>query len=131
MAIKPLEKKIDRAGIATKIALLVLLIGVGFVLGRVSPNKKSVEARPEVLSIESENIPDVSPKEIADNLIGKSKETVGDVLGTATDLVGEIASNSASAVSDFIIDKTTAPFIDQINKLPPDQREQIKKNICE
>jgi hypothetical protein len=130
MAIKPIEK-IDHAGIMTKIALLGLLIGVGFLLGRITPRKTFSETKPEVLSEESVRLPEVNPSTIAQNLVEKSKDVVGEVLGTATDVVGDIASNSATAVSEFIIDKTTAPFIDQINKLPPDQREQIKKNICE
>lgn len=132
MAIKPIEKKVDHAGIATKIGLLVALIGTGFILGRMAPARKPVERDvAEVLSEQTEIIPSINPDEIGENLVNKSKDMVGDVLGTATELISTVASNSANTVSNFIIDKTTAPFIDQINKLPEDQREQIKKNICE
>lgn len=114
-----------------KIGVLAFLIGVGYLLTKVSVNKKDIVDRAEVLSVESEKIVKENTQNLTVSLVDKSKDVVGDVLGQATDLVEEVASRSADTVSDFIFDKATEPLIDQIKKLSPDQQEEIKKNICQ
>jgi hypothetical protein len=61
----------------------------------------------------------------------KSASSSGSVLGTATQVVQQIVQKPASAVSDFVIDKTVSGVISQIDKLPKPQQEEIKKKICE
>jgi HEAT repeat protein len=129
MAIKPIEKA-NHPTMLMKIGVLVFLIGVGYLLSKVSVNKKNIATRAEVLSVESERIVKENTQNLAVSLMDKSKDVIGDVLGEATDLVEEVASRSADTVSDFIFDKATDPLIDQIKKLPPNQQEEIKKNIC-
>ncbi|GEM_PF-3399828 len=130
MAIKPIEKA-NHPTMLMKIGVLAFLIGVGYLLTKVSVNKKDIVDRAEVLSVESEKIVKENTQNLTVSLVDKSKDVVGDVLGQATDLVEEAASRSADTVSDFIFDKATEPLIDQIKKLSPDQQEEIKKNICQ
>lgn len=61
----------------------------------------------------------------------KSASSSGSVLGTATEVIQQIVQKPASAVSDFVIDKTVSGVISQIDKLPKPQQEEIRKKICE
>ncbi len=130
MAIKPIEKA-NHPTMLMKIGVLAFLIGIGYLLTKVTVNKKDIVDRAEVLSVESEKVVKENTQNLAVSLMDKSKDVVGDVLGQATDLVEEVASRSADTVSDFIFDKATEPLIDQIRKLPPDKMEEVKKNICQ
>lgn len=129
MAIKPIGKT-NRSAVVAKIGILVFVIGLGFLLTRTKVDRETVESKAEVLSSETGRTVEKSVSELADNIVEQSKDVVGDVLGDATDMVDNLASYSANTVSSFIIDKATAPLIDQINKLPPIQQEEMKKNIC-
>jgi len=42
----------------------------------------------------------------------------------------QIASQSAKTVSDFVFDSTLVNILKQIEKLPKEQREKIKEEIC-
>lgn len=59
-----------------------------------------------------------------------TKKQVDNVLGTTSKYITKQASSSAQAVSGFVFKKATEPLIQQINKLPPNQKEDLKKQIC-
>ncbi|MEK7070684.1 MAG: hypothetical protein AAB966_02660 [Patescibacteria group bacterium] len=58
------------------------------------------------------------------------KKNAEKVLGIGTNYVAKQASHSAEIVKGFVFKKASQPLVDQINKLPKDQKEEIKKQIC-
>jgi len=57
------------------------------------------------------------------------KET-GIVLGTFTDLLSDVASKSADTVKEYVITNAVGNIMKQIDKLPGQEKEMIKKEIC-
>jgi len=132
MAIKPIENKQGKS-VLIKIFFLTVLIVTGFIFNLVISGKKNeLKSTPEVLSV-NDRMDDLKKK--AGNTLNDALKTAenltGEVLGEATDLTSEIASESGKIITDFIFSKATEPIIDQINNLPMDKREEIKKNICQ
>jgi len=129
MPIKPLEKE-NNGGLIAKAVLLFFLIGGAAVYSFFSPklNKKPALAK---------TMPGKDMVDIINNVVTETQNTAGTVLGEATILANNIASQSAAttsnvadAVSDFIFDKTLAPIIQQIDKLPKIEQEKIKEELC-
>jgi hypothetical protein len=59
-----------------------------------------------------------------------AKKAVDNVLGTATGFLDKQASRSADMVSGFVLRQTAAPLIREFNKLPKNQKEELKKELC-
>ena len=119
-------------------ALLVCLLIAGyFVVPSILKEKESnVKSQPgSTLGIE-----DIK-KQInsgVDNVVKpyseKLKEEVGKVLGVAQESVQhtaqDVASQSAEKAKEFVFDNTLGKVLENINTLPSDQQELIKKAIC-
>lgn len=58
------------------------------------------------------------------------KKEADDVLGKTTTIFQKQASRSANFVSGLVLKKATEPMIKEYEKLTPDQKEIIKKQIC-
>ena len=97
-----------------------------------------IKEKPEVLSATKENkkndfsIDEVfnKGKKTVDDLKQKGEEVAGQVLGIVEDKAVQLASQSAKTVSDFVFDSTLGSILKQIEKLPKEQREKIKEEMC-
>jgi len=64
-----------------------------------------------------------------DGLRNIEKQT-GNIYQNATNFVADQVSNTTSSVTETIIKNTTQSIINQIEKLPGNNQEQIKELIC-
>jgi len=69
-------------------------------------------------------------KKTVEDLKQKGQEFGGQVLSVMEEKATQIASQSAKTVSDFVFDSTLVNILKQIEKLPKEQREKIKEEIC-
>jgi len=132
MPIKQLEKE-NNQGLIAKAILLFFLIGGAAVYSFFSPKLNKKPASVKASNFAKATLDKSAGKEmkgIIDDVVKQTQDTTGIVLGEATKLANTIASQSAETVSDFIFDKTIAPIIQQIDKLPKQEQEKIKETIC-
>ena len=134
--LRPLERKKRDKFFYFKIFLLLFLIGSSLYGNYYFYN--NIKQKPEVLSATEEKkekklffepIIDQGKKTV-DDLKQKGEEMVNQVLGVVEDKAAQIASQSAKTVSDFVFDSTVGNLLKQIEKLPNEQREKIKEEIC-
>jgi hypothetical protein len=135
--LRPLEKnKFDRF-FYLKIFLLLLSIS-GSVLGNYYFLNRSSKAQPTILASKSANKKNISSlneiidkgKRTINDLKEKGEEIGGQVLSVMEEKATQIATQSAKTVSDFVFDSTVGNLLRQIEKLPREQRERIKEEIC-
>ncbi len=136
MPIRPLEKKKkENHAFVPKLIFLVLLIAVGFVVDKVAPWKHmSRKANSNVLGVEENAKPIHSVQQdiqsLADNL-GKTAGSISDTtIGGAMQFVSNVASESSQAVSNLVFDSTVGNVVKQIDKLPPQEQQRLKEQIC-
>lgn len=134
--LRPLEKNKINRFFYLKILFLLFLIGASLFGNYYFYNK--IKEKPEVLSAKKENkkndfsIDQVfnRGKKTVDDLKQKGEEVAGQVLGIVEDKAVLFASQSAKTISDFVFDSTLGNILKQIEKLPKEQREKIKEEIC-
>jgi hypothetical protein len=134
--LRPLEKNKINRFFYLKILFLLFLIGASLFGNYYFYNK--IKEKPEVLSATKKNkkndfsIDQVfnKGKKTVDDLKQKGEEVAGQVLGIVEDKAVLFASQSAKTVSDFVFDSTLGNILKQIEKLPKEQREKIKEEIC-
>ena len=121
MTIKPLERKNN-----WPVYIKLMLLG-GLVIGAVILDK---------FFIKIEEIPGVLGKtreiKIKDqeNLVKKVQETGGAVLGEAAGTVDKLTSDAGTFISDIIYENSIGKIVEQVDKLPGDQQERIREQIC-
>lgn len=135
MLIKPLETKSNRPA-AIKLFLLITLVATAFLLDKIFLKRshdipsilgKSQEVKlPDQKEIEKK----IQESNFVKNSIQKAEEVSGVVLGEATDTVNKLASEAGSFVSTIIYENSISKVVDQIDKLPEDQQEKIREQIC-
>ena len=134
--LRPLEKNKINRFFYLKILFLLFLIGASLFGNYYFYNK--IKEKPEVLSATKKNkkndfsIDKVfnKGKKTVEDLKEKGEEMAGQVLGIVEDKAVQLASQSAKTVSDFVFDSTLGNILKQIEKLPKEQREKIKEEIC-
>jgi hypothetical protein len=134
--LRPLEKNKINRFFYLKTLFLLFLIGASLFGNYYFYNK--IKEKPEVLSATKENkkndflIDEVfnKGKKTVDDLKQKGEEVAGQVLGIVEDKAVQLASQSAKTVSDFVFDSTVGNLLRQIEKLPREQRERIKEEMC-
>jgi hypothetical protein len=134
--LRPLEKNKINRFFYLKILFLLFLIGASLFGNYYFYNK--IKEKPEVLSATKKNkkndfsIDEVfnKGKKTVEDLKEKGEEMAGQVLGIVEDKAVQLASQSAKTVSDFVFDSTLVNILKQIEKLPKEQREKIKEEIC-
>lgn len=140
MPIKPLETKTDRSALI-KVLFLVTLVATGILLDKIYLNKpqkiNNILGKPQEikLQIQEKTIEvgldrPVQENSLVKNSIKKTEEMGGVVLGEATAAISKLASDAGSFVSDIIYSNSIGKVVDQIDKLPKDQQERIRKQIC-
>jgi len=75
-------------------------------------------------------IEQIQGNDIIKDSIKKVEDMGGIVLGEATDTLTKLTSDAGSLVSNVVYENTIGKVIEQIVKLPQDQQEKIKAQIC-
>jgi hypothetical protein len=133
--LKPLETKSNGPAIV-KLFFLITLVATAFILDKIFL-KRSKDI-PSILGKSQEiKLPDQKEieKKIQENSLVKSsiqkvEEVGGAVLGDATSTVNKLASEAGSFVSTIIYNNSIGKVVEQIDKLPKDQQEKIREQIC-
>jgi phage shock protein A len=134
--LRPLEKNKTNKFFYLKILSLFFLIGVSLYGNYYFSNR--AKQKPEVLSGTKQNkknnlsIDSIlnQGKKTVEDLKQKGQEFGGQVLSVMEEKATQIATQSAKTVSDFVFDSTVGNLLRQIEKLPKEQREKIKEEIC-
>ena len=124
MPIKPLEGKTDRS-LLFKLSLLIVLIITGILLNKILLRKTkeipSILGKTQEIKLQSDFINDT---------IKKAEDLGEAVLGEATDTITKLSSDAGSFISDIIYQNSIGKVVEQIDKLPEDQQEKIREQIC-
>lgn len=131
--LKPLKTKPNRTALI-KLFFLITLVATAFLLDKIFL-KRSQEI-PSILGKSQEIVVGVGldrplqESNLVKNSIQKVEEVSGAVLGEATNTVNKLASEAGSFVSTIIYENSIGKVVDQIDKLPKDQQEKIREQIC-
>ena len=124
MPIKPLERK-NNWSIFIKLMFLSGLVVSAIVIDKVFLKKTkeipSVLGKTQEIKLQTQEklIKKIQESNFINDSIKKAEETGGVVLGEAK-----------SFVSDVIYSSSIGKVVEQIDKLPKDQQEKIKEQIC-
>jgi len=134
--LKPLETKSTNRPAIIKLFFLITLVATAFLLDKIF--LKRSQDIPSILG-KSQEIKLPNQKEIEKKIqesslvkssLQKVEEVSGAVLGEATSTVNKLASEAGSFVSAIIYENSIGKVVDQIDKLPKDQQEKIREQIC-
>ncbi|GEM_PF-4155828 len=137
MRIKSIEKNDLKKPLILKIILLTSLITIGLLLYYYNSQNNHLSGK--VLSSKNEKKLDLKKienqgKDFLIKVSKKSEELTGYVLGEATEVYKNIsdqmASKSAETINNLIYKSTIKPILNQYEKLPASQKQEIKKDIC-
>lgn len=128
--IRPLKKENHRVVLLKFIFLLSLFV-LPFLLNF---KVKQVKA-PDILGervIKKNNLPEIKKKDnqkfsFSLEEIRKKAEEQTKKTG---ELIDEIVSESTQNLTNFVVEKTIINVIQEVNKLPKEQKEKIKEEIC-
>jgi len=124
--IKPLEEN-NNSAIFLKLTFLITLVITGILLDRTFVRESNKDI-PMVLGSNQE-VKDKSNDFLNETL--KKTEKLGEsVLGEATGYIQDTTEKIASSVSDLIYENSFGKIVNQIDKLPKDQQDRIKQQIC-
>jgi hypothetical protein len=128
MKIKPLEKKENQL-IKIKLALLSSLIISALIFSFFikKPIKNNPSKKENVLGVE-ESLPDVN--QISKEILNETTNYINQITSNVTDATSNVASQAGNTISSLIYDTAVKPIIDQIQRLPKDQQEKVKEQIC-
>jgi hypothetical protein len=133
--IKPLEEKNHKPSIY-RFLFLITLIATGILLDRIflneSRNIPSILGKTQEIKLlaQDEIVNKVQESSLVQDSINKAEEVGGVVLGEATNTLTKLTSDAGSLISTVIYDNSIGKVVDQIDKLPKDQQEKIKEQIC-
>jgi hypothetical protein len=135
MPIKPLEKN-SNWPIFIKLIFLGGLVVSAIIIDNVFLKKtKEIpsvlgEAQKIELQTQEKLVRKVQESSIVKDSLKKTEETSGTIIGEATNTINKLASNAGSFVSDIIYKNSIGKVVEQIDKLPKDQQEKVKEQIC-
>jgi hypothetical protein len=134
MLIKPLEQKqkLSSKIIFLKIGFLISLILTGVILEKIFLSRKpKLEEKilGETKKIEKPKIDFLN--ETINQAEKKGETVLGEATHFANDFFQETKEKIDSSVSQMIYENSLKKIVDQIDKLPKDQQEKIKKDICQ
>ena len=122
--IKPLEEKNYRPSMY-KIFFLVTLIATGVLLDKIF--LKKLKDTPSILG-KTQEIKSQTQEEIVKKV--QESNLVKDTIKKAEEGGGVVLGEAKSFVSNVIYDNSIGKVIDQVDKLPKDQQEKIREQIC-
>lgn len=135
MIIKPLEEKNNKPSIYRAL-FLVTLIAVGVLLDKkfLKRSKKipSILGKTQEIQLQAQEevVRQVQESSLVKDSISKAEEVGGAVLDEATNTLTKLTSDAGSLISTVIYDNSIGKVVDQISKLPKNQQEKIKEQIC-
>lgn len=131
MKIKPLEKKENRL-IKLKLAFLLFLIITTFTLPFLikEPAKNNPPKKENVLGSQT-NLQTVDLSKLKKDINQTSQHILTETKNYLNQTRTNAASQAGKIFSSFIYNTTIKPIIGQIQRLPQDQLEKIKKEICQ
>ena len=133
--IKSLEEKTNRPSLI-RLFFLITLIVSGILLDKIFLKKShdipGILGENQEIKLQNQNeiIKKVQESSLVKDSIIKVEEVGGVVLGEAADSINKLASNTGSYISNVIYDNSIGKVVDQIDKLPKDQQERIREQIC-
>ncbi len=133
--IKPLETNPDRS-VLFKGVFLVTIITTGILLDKIFLKKSqdipSVLGKTQEIKLQTQEkmVKKIQESDLINDSIKKAEEVGGTILGEATNTINKLTSDAGSLVSDVIYNSSIGKVVDQIGKLPKDQQEKIKEQIC-
>ena len=133
--IKPLETKPDRS-VLFKGVFLVTIITTGILLDKIFLKKSqdipSVLGKTQEIKLQTQEkmVKKIQESDLINDSIKKAEEVGGTILGEATNTINKLTSDAGSLVSDVIYNSSIGKVVDQIDKLPKDQQEKIREQIC-
>ncbi len=135
MPIKPLEGKTDRS-LLFKLSLLIVLIITGILLNKILLRKTkeipSILGKTQEIKLQTQKklVEKVQKSDFINDTIKKAEDLGEAVLGEATDTITKLSSDAGSFVSNIIYENSIGKIVEQVDKLPKDQQEKIKEQIC-
>lgn len=135
MIIKPLETKPDRSALF-KAVFLVTVITAGILLDKIFLKKSqdipSILGKTQEIKLQTQEkiVKKVQESDLINDSVKKAEEVGGTILGEATNTLNELTSDAGSFVSDVIYNSSIGKVVEQIDKLPKDQQEKIREQIC-
>ena len=132
--IKPLETKPGRSALF-KAVFLVTVITTGILLDKIflkqSKDIPSILGKTQEIQLQAQEkvAKQVQESNLVKDSINKVEE-IGVVLGEATSTLTKLTSDAGSLISTVIYDNSIGKVVDQISKLPKDQQEKIREQIC-
>lgn len=122
--------------IKLKIFFLLTLIAAGFLMTRIIKKPGQTLAQNTALSTAQFKIPTIDDiKGIMDSINldtakKKAEEIKNQILGQSDEIIQQKASEAGVLATDFVFDKAVKPILEQINKLPPDQLQRLRGEVC-
>ena len=133
--IKPLEEKNNKPALY-KILFLVTLVSTGILLDKIffkkSNDLPSILGKTQEIQLKAQDeiVQQVQKSNLVKDSIKKVEDVGGVVLGEATNTLTKLTSDAGSLISTVIYDNSIGKVVDQIDKLPKDQQDKIKEQIC-
>lgn len=130
MKIKPLEKKENKL-VKIKLVLLFSLIITGLIFSFFlkKPTKENLPKKDNILGVEN-NPQAINLPKIEEDVSQITKQILSETTNYINQTTSNVASTAANSISSFIYDSAVKPIIDQIQRLPQDQQERVKEQIC-
>jgi cell division protein FtsX len=135
LIIKPLEAKSNRP-MLFKALFLVTLVMVAILLDKIflkkSQDISGILGQTQEIKLQTQEriVKEVQESNLVKDSIKKAEEVSGIVLGEATNTLNKLTSDAGSLVSDVIYNNSIGRVVEQIDKLPEDQQEKIREEIC-
>lgn len=115
---------------------LITLVATGILLDKIflkqSKDIPSILGKTQEIQLQAKDevVRQVQENNLVKDSINKVEEVGGVVLGEATSTLTKLTSDAGSLISTVIYDNSIGKVVDQISKLPKDQQEKIKEQIC-
>jgi len=135
MPIKPLESKIDRSTLY-KVLFLVTLVVTGILLDKIFLKKNqdvpSILGKTQEIKLQTQEklVKKIQESNLVNDSIKKAEEVGAVILGETTNTINKLTSDAGSFISDIIYNNSIGKVVEQIDKLPKDQQEKIREQIC-
>lgn len=135
MPIKPLETKSNPL-IFLKGLFLVTLVTTGILLNQVFLKKSkeipSILGKTQELEQQTQKkiVKKVQESGLVKESLQQAKDVGGVVLGEMSSQLNKLTSDAGSLISEIVYENSIGKIVGQVDKLPKDQQEKIREQIC-
>ena len=119
-----------------KAFFLLILITTGILLDKIFLKKSkdipSILGKTQEIKLQTQRklVEKVQKSDFINDTIKKAEDVGGTILGEATDTIIKLSSDTGSFISDIIYQNSIGKIVEQVDKLPEDQQEKIKEQLC-